>query len=81
MYNVRGEREFGIERKESMTQVRRRGSLENPGQPRTNVKRECGIVMKVVMLAGEVDEQREAIATRSTHGIHDDALFCICIYM
>ena len=69
------------ELEQQMTQVRKRGSLESPGQPRTNVKCECGIAMKVVMLTGEIGEQREAIATKLAHGIHDDTLFCICIYM
>ena len=56
---------------EQMTQVRRRGSLENPGQPRTNVIRECGIAMKLVTLDIGIGEQREAIVTRLAHGIYD----------
>ena len=62
----------GLEKE--MTQVRRRGSLENPGQPHTNVKRDCGIAMKLVMMTGGIGEHREAIATKLTHGIRDDAL-------
>lgn len=59
---------------EQMTQVRRRGSVENPGQSHTNVIRECGIAMNLVTLDIGLGDEREAVVARLAHGIYDDAL-------
>ncbi len=60
---------------EKMTQVRRRGSVENLVQSRANVIRECGIATKLVALGVGMMEQRKALAAKLVHGIYDGALF------
>ncbi len=67
---------------EQMTQVRRRGSVENPSQPHTNVIRECGIAMNLVTLDIGLGDEREAVVARLAHGIYDDALLLhLCLHI